>query len=555
MAKAAFNFFVLDNSLFRYIEPLCLVTFNDGRMDKQGVTMKAQSFLSGAFVLAAAGIVVKLLGAAYRIPFTRIVGSEGIGIYQMAYPIYTTLLALSTAGIPVALSYLIAESRAVGDQRRARQVFFVSLCFLLILGSIMAVGLYYISPFLAQRVLGDPRVYHSLIAVTPAVFVISIVSAFRGYFQGWQLMWPTAFSEVVEQVVRIITVLMAAYLLMPRGVEYAAAGAASGTFTGGCAALLLLVLVFIWFEKREMSGTAGRWRLGIRFTDVLRIIKRLFTYAVPISAGSLVLPLVQVIDTVIIPNRLQDIGFTIEQATSLYGQLSGMAGTVVYLPAAVTTSIAMSLVPHLSAAISRNDLREVHQKINTSLRITNMLCLPASAGIMVLATPIMELLFDDPSAGIITAWLAAAALFTGLQQTTAGALQGIGKTWVPVINLIAGCSVKILCNYYLTVIPGFGIKGAALGSVLGFFLVFLLNLISLSKLTGYRLRVGSLLIRPLLAVTIMVMAVLVIYAILIPMGNLIATGVSIIGGAVCYFAVLLITKEIKAYNLRFSIKR
>ena len=114
--------------------------------------MKAQSFLSGAFVLAAAGIVVKLLGAAYRIPFTRIVGSEGIGIYQMAYPIYTTLLALSTAGIPVALSYLIAESRAVGDQRRARQVFFVSLCFLLILGSIMAVGLYYISPFLAQRV-------------------------------------------------------------------------------------------------------------------------------------------------------------------------------------------------------------------------------------------------------------------------------------------------------------------------------------------------------------------------------------------------------------------
>ena len=126
---------------------------------------------------------------------------------------------------------------------------------------------------------------------------------------------------------------------------------------------------------------------------------------------------------------------------------------------------------------------------------------------------------------------------------------------MPVVNLIAGCFVKIICNYYLTVIPGFGIKGAALGSIFGFFLVFLLNLFALSWLTGYRLRIGSLLIRPLLAVTIMVMAVDAIYAILIPQGNLMATGVSIICGGVCYFAVLLITKEIKAYNLRFFIKK
>jgi stage V sporulation protein B len=517
--------------------------------------MKAQSFLGGALILTVSGVVVKLLGAAYRIPFTRIVGSEGIGLYQMAYPIYTTLLALSTAGIPVALSFLIAESRAIGDQRGARQVFFVSLSFLFILGGIMAVGLYCTSPFLAQRVLGDSRVYYSLVAVVPAVFVISVVSAFRGYFQGWQLMWPTAFSEVVEQVVRIITVLSAAWLLMPKGVEYAAAGAAFGTFTGGCAGLVLLVLIFLWFEKRGRSGMAERCPFTICFPDVVRIIKRLFAYALPISAGSLVLPLVQVIDTVIIPNRLQDIGFAIEQATSLYGQLSGMAGTVVYLPAAVTVSIAMSLVPHLAAAISRNNLREVRQRINTALRITILLCLPASAGVLVLATPIMVLLFDEPSAGMITAWLAPAALFTGLQQTTAGALQGIGKTWVPVVNLIAGCFVKIICNYYLTVIPGFGIKGAAMGSIFGFFLVFMLNLICLRLLTGYRPCIGGLLIRPLLAVTIMVMAVDAIYAILIPQGNLMATGVSIICGGVCYFAVLLITKEIKAYNLRFFIKR
>jgi stage V sporulation protein B len=135
--------------------------------------MKPESFLRGAMVLTIAGVVVKLLGAVYRIPFTRIAGSEGIGLYQMAYPIYVALLSLSTAGIPVALSFLIAERGAMGDRHGARQVFSVSLIFLFCLGGILAAGLFYISPFLAQRVLGDNRAYYSLIAVAPAVFIIS----------------------------------------------------------------------------------------------------------------------------------------------------------------------------------------------------------------------------------------------------------------------------------------------------------------------------------------------------------------------------------------------
>ncbi len=515
--------------------------------------MKPESFLRGAMVLTIAGIVVKLLGAVYRIPFTRIAGSEGIGLYQMAYPIYITLLAVSTAGIPVALSFLIAERGAAGDRHGARQVFSVSLIFLVCLGCLLSVGLFYISPVLAQRVLGDTRAYYSLIAVAPAVFVISVASAFRGYFQGWRLMWPTAISEVVEQVIRVGTVLLAARALMPHGVEFAAAGAAFGTFTGGCAGLCLLIFVYLWFKRQGSPVTAARHKSPLRFVEALRILKRLIAYAFPISAGSLVLPLVQVIDTVMIPNRLQTVGYTVQQATSQFGQLSGMAGTVVYLPAALTISIAMTLVPHLASAVSRNNRVEVNRRINTALRITFILCLPAAAGFMLLATPIMGLLFDDPSAGAVTAWLAPAALFTGLQQTTAGALQGIGNTWLPVVNLMAGCLVKILCNYHLTVIPGFGIKGAALGSTLGFLLVFLLNLFCLTCLTDYRFKIGFLL-RPLLAVTIMTMVIPAIYGIFGSLGNLMATGLTIACGAVCYFAVLLVTKEIRVYEMRYFFR-
>lgn len=516
--------------------------------------MKPESFLRGAIILTAAGIVVKLLGAVYRIPFTRIVGSEGIGIYQMAYPIYTTLLAISTAGIPVALSFLIAERGAAGDQRGAHQVFSVSLIFLFFLGGILSLGLYYISPYLAESVLGDSRTYYSLIAVAPAVFVISVASAFRGYFQGWKLMWPTAISEVVEQLIRVGTVLLATQALLHRGVEFAAAGAAFGSVTGGCAGLGFLILVFLWFKRQRRANARVRNEYPLRFGEALRILKRLIAYAFPISAGALVLPLVQVIDTIIIPNRLQAAGLTVQRATSEFGQLSGMAGTVVYLPATLTVSIAMTLVPHLASAISRNNRTEVNRRIDTALRITFILCLPAAAGLMFLATPIMELLFNDASAGAVTAWLAPAALFTGLQQTTAGALQGIGKTWFPVVNLMAGCAVKVLCNYYLTVIPGFGIKGAALGSTLGFCLVFLLNLFCLTFLTDYRLRI-SFLIRPFLAVTIMCMVIPTIYSMFSYLGSLMATGLTIVCAGACYFAVLFVTREIRVFNMRYFFKR
>ncbi len=510
--------------------------------------MKPESFLRGAAVLTVAGLIVKLLGAFYRIPFTRLVGSEGIGLYQMAYPIYTALLAVSTAGIPVAVSFMVAEKRAMGDYRGAWGVFSLSFVFLFFTGALMSLALLLISPYLAREVLGDTRAYYSLMAVAPAVFVISVTSAFRGYFQGCRLMWPTAISEVVEQVIRVATVLTAAWILIPRGVEYAAAGAAFGTCTGGCASLLFLLLVLMFIKRREVQTDRQPLQLG----EKIKILKKLILYAFPISAGSLVLPLAQVIDTVIIPQRLQAVGMTMQEATSQFGQLSGMAGTVVFLPAVFTVSIAMSLVPHLASY--RTNRTEINQRINSALRITIIICLPAATGLMMLAAPIMDLLFDDPGAGPVTAWLAPAALFTGLQQTTAGVLQGLGNTWLPVVNLLVGCLLKGICNYYLTVIPGLGIKGAALGSTLSFFVVFLLNLFSIIRLTHYRFPLGCLL-RPLLAVTIMVIIIPAAYNLLIPWGGLAAAGMTIICGAAVYFATLLVTGEIRVLKMRYFFRK
>jgi stage V sporulation protein B len=515
-----------------------------------------QSFLRGALILAMAGLVVKLLGAFYRIPFTRMVGSEGVGLYQMAYPIYITLIALSTSGVPIAISMLVAEKGARGDRFGARQIFLLALSFLFLFGLLLSFALYHSAHYLADSVLGDPRAYYPLVSIAPAILVISVASAFRGYFQGWQLMWPTALSEVVEQCIRVGTVLWAAYLLLPGGVEFAAGGAAFGAFTGGCGGLLALVCVFLWFEQifRRQLGPRGWSRVWSLFDGAGQLMKRLLLFALPVSAGSMVMPLLQTIDAVIIPHRLQVAGFSFHQATAMFGELSGMAGTLVYLPAIFSVSLAVSLVPNIASAVARGRTKEINERVATAVRITILFCLPAAVGLMVLATPLTTLLFADRRAGEITAWLAPTALFSGLQQTSSGILQGLGSTWSPVFNLLAGCLVKSLFNYYLTVVPGVGVRGAALGSCAGLLLAGLLNFWSLRAITGYR-GPSFCLPRPLLAATIMGAVILGLYHFLLPCGNLAATMGAMTGGMVCYTSVLLLTGELSVVGIRRLFRR
>lgn len=517
--------------------------------------MRPESFLKGAIVLTIAGIIVKILGAVYRIPFTRMVGSEGVGLYQMAYPIYLMLIALSTTGVPVAISLLVAEKAGLGDRTGMRKVFLFSLLLLFVWGVALSFGLFRSAPYLATNVLGDARAYYPLVCMAPAILVNSVASVLRGYFQGCRMMWPTALSEVIEQIFRVATVFWAAYMLLPRGVEFAAAGAAFGAFTGACGSLLVLWCIFLWLERSQVVKWSAlkKWA-RLELSEICDILKRLMAYALPVSTGSLVIPLVQVIDAVIIPNRLQAGGCTASNATSLFGQLSGMAGTLVFLPAVFTVSLASSLVPHIAAAHARGNRDEIRKRIETSVRMTVILCLPATAGIAVLATPFMDILFDDPAAGPVTAWLAPAAFFSGLQQVTTGALQGLGNTWLPVINLLVGCVVKVLCNYYLTVLPFFGVKGAALGSIFGFLTAAMLNFLALRVLFKYSCPFFCL-PRPVLAATIMGVVLPGIYSFFSFAGDTVAAGGAVIGGAAVYFAVLIMTKEIRICNLRHFIRR
>lgn len=512
--------------------------------------MKTSTFLKGAAILTAAGLISKLLGAVYRIPFFRVVGPEGMGLYQMAYPLYTMLLALSSAGIPVAVSKLVSENVVHRDMPGVARVFRVSLVFIATVSGITAILLYQSASYLADQILHDIRAYYSIAAIAPAVFFVGIMSVFRGYFQGFQEMVPTAVSQVIEQFTRVITVLAGAYIWLPRGVEFAAAAATFGAVTGSAAgvlflgALYLLKPYFSTIPKGNSGGFKGRSQ------GILRILRRIVVLALPISLGGLVMPVMQTLDALTVPGRLQLAGYTVHRATQLYGELTGGALTLINLPTVITISLAASLVPAISGSLERANYRDVQRQTASAMEITVLVCLPAAVGLAVLASPISDLLYDCPEAGLPLAFVAPAALLLGLHQTSAGILQGMGRTILPVLNLVLGAAVKFVCNYTLTAIPSIGIIGAALGTVFGFLASAYFNIFFIRRFNSWTPDYRSVLLRPALAATIMAVAVYFSYSQLkLCIGKDFATVGAILSGAAVYAGVLQATGAFRQLGL------
>ncbi|MFZ5945271.1 MAG: putative polysaccharide biosynthesis protein [Bacillota bacterium] len=512
--------------------------------------MEPKSFFKGALILSIAGIISKLLGAVYRIPFARLVGDEGVGLYQMAYPFYTMILAVSTAGIPLAISKMIAEREEKNNSNGIQRVFWLSMSLLLLTGTAASIALYVSADFIARNILQEPRAALSLKAIAPAILFTSAMSTLRGYFQGFQQMTPTALSQIFEQIVRVSTVFLAAFYLLPLGVEYAAAGATLGAATGGLAGLLLLWLIYFAFNKRRKKQQI---QLSIQNEETnTELVRQIVFLAVPISIGGLVLPLMQTMDTFLVPLRLQAAGFTSQEATGLYGQLSGMAGALINLPFIITTALAASLVPAVANSLASNRFSAVKGQFSSAMLLALIMVFPAAVGLMVLAEPICELLYNEPRAGVALAWLAPTVLAVGLYQTSTGTLQGLGKPMVPVVSLFIGALIKGGLTYILTAIPALGIKGAALGTVIGFFVAAVRNLYIVSKMITFQwFRINDHLIKPVFSVTVMGFTVIKVFEALMERGirEEVSTLAAVAVGGSIYFVVLILVGGIKAADI------
>jgi len=440
-----------------------------------------QAFLKGTMILTVSGIIVKIIGALNWVVLARIIGGDGIGLYQIGFPIYLMAITISSAGIPVAISLLISRKLAEKDYLGAQRIFHVTLVFLLCLGLLFSVSIIFGAKFLiAANLVRDHRAYYSIVALAPAVIFVALLAGFRGYFQGWQVMAPTACSEVVEQLARVITMIVFSYLLLPRGIAYAAGGASMGAGVGAILGLLTL-LYFYKQQNYKVRIKIQQNQISTPVESIVTILQKIIKIALPITLANLMLPIVANLDVLIVPTRLGVAGYSIEEATTLFGYLSGVAIPLINVATIFTAAMAVNLVPAISSSMVLGKVEDIRSKIRTAFKITIMITIPCCVGLYFLGEYVATIIYNAPQAAPIIKNISLGVIFLGLHQTSTGVLQGMGYTKIPVINMAVAAVCKIVLNWTLIARPTIGICGAAFATVADFGVAAVLNMFFIYK--------------------------------------------------------------------------
>ena len=507
---------------------------------------KAESFLKGTLILTVASFVVKVIGSLNWIFVSRILGGEGIGLYQMAFPIYFFAMSISQAGVPVAISIITAERVALKDVFGARRVFRISMTLMVFTGLLFSLLTYFGAGWLIEwQFIRDPRAYMAVVALSPTIFFVTLLASSRGYLQGWQRMTPTAVSQIVEQIFRVLTMVLFASLLLPMGLDYAAAGASLGAFAGAIGGLLVLVY-YHWKLDKDIEREYGpnlAPPLGEAPAPLGKIVRRIFSLALPVSAASIMLPIVSNLDLLIVPQRLEVAGYTVPQATELFGYLTGMAVPLVNLATILTASLAVSIVPAISEARALKDTQRVYNQTAAAVRISNFVCFPAFVVVFVLATPISTLIYNAPGAGPAVLVSSFSIVLLGLHQVSTAVLQGLGHPKIPMINMILAAAVKVALNWILTAIPWLGIMGAAWATAADMGVAAVINLYFIWRYIGYRMELLQL-FKTMAAAAFMAGAVYLFYSFVMSTlaVNAVATFGSVFVGVIVYVAALILVR-------------
>ncbi|WP_134214497.1 stage V sporulation protein B [Pelotomaculum propionicicum] len=506
-----------------------------------------QSFVYGALVLLLSGLFNRVLGFVYQIIMIRLIHPEGIGLFAMVYPVYVLALVLATAGVPVAISKLVAEEAALSNMRGAYRIFKACLAGLVISSSLVSVLCFLITPALLKYVFPNPKVYYIFLSLIPGVLIVALGSALKGFFQGMQQMTPSALTQSLEQLLRVVSGLFFARLLLPKGVEFAAVGASLGVVIGEMSGLLLIAFIFIRRRPRVSKKTSL-----YRAQPLKQICGRVSSLAVPVTLTRFISTLFLSIDAVLIPQRLQAGGLSLADATAAYGQFVGIAQSILFVPGIVTISLATALIPAVSDALALNNIRLVRSRCETSIRVTLLAGLPCVVIFLLLADELCGFIFGYAEAGASLKVLALGGIFLYLQQTTTGILQGMGEASRPFRNLVIASACKITGIFYLTGLPHLGIKGCAAAIASGYLIMACLNISDIYRLTGLKIKLAKVVLKPLTAAAVMAAAVYTFknyYGLTAQAGFLHIAG-CLLAGMITYLFLLLLNGSVDKNDVK-----
>lgn len=501
------------------------------------MTTKQKSFFKGALILTIAGVLGRMLGALYRIPFNRIVGEEGAALYGLSYSLYSLLFALSTAGIPLAVSKMVAVYEERGEHGESVRLLKAAFMMLAAIGIVVALFVFTQADWIARTVFNEPAAALSLRTLSPAMLFSCLMAVLRGYFQGHQQMVPTAISQILEQFFRVGVIFIALFLLAGQALPTIVAGASFGSAVGTIIGFTFLAIYFAHYYR---SNHPANIVTPEERESTAAMLKQLVIYAIPISIGALVLSITQFIDSTMDIGCLEASGMAHAEALVQYGYLASYAMPIINLLFIITSAISSSLVPTIANLYELKDGDGVQHNVRTSILLTVIIMLPAAAGLATLGTPICALLYNNAASGAALSYVAFAVVGIGVYQVSSGALQGLGHVYIPMASLIIGALLKIGLNYVLLTRAGADIRMAALATVIAFAVAALHNLYQVGRIVGWKwFSLKQLIIKPV--VSMLAMAACVTLVKLALGGSaFLATACGVVVGVIVYFAVLFV---------------
>ena len=524
------------------------------------------TFFGGAAILAVGIAIVKLIGALYKIPLGNILDDEGFGHFNNAYVIYNLLLMVSTAGLPVALSKSISEASTLGRRNQVHRIFNVALVTFFVLGTVSFVVMFALAQPLAD-LQGDGAAVQAVRAIAPACFFVCVLSTFRGYAQGHGNMVPTAVSQIIEALGKLVIGLALSWVLVRAGASSAdaAAGAIFGVTCGAGICLIYLIVEHI-HRRRSEPG---------RPTDVPEppgtILKRLLVIAVPITLCASVTPITSWLDTAQVQNILRDVmnaqpaqwyeaqklldPDVVDPVVAAYGAYQ-KAITIYNLPSSFMVAITASVIPAISACRARRDYQGAGRIAESSMRMGMLLALPAGVGLAVLSSPIMYLLYADSDHAIADPSmmiLGIASIFVCVMLVCNSVLQASGFVNLPIFIMIAGCAAKLIVNNFM--VRQMGAVGAAVGTLVCYVIVAVLELLLIKRVIPAPPRYTQVFAKPMVAAGVMGMAVWAAYGLVSRLfGNTLSTLIAIAAGVAVYAVLVVVLKAISREDLALMPK-
>ncbi|MBE6896716.1 MAG: polysaccharide biosynthesis protein [Ruminococcaceae bacterium] len=520
---------------------------------------KKQSVAYGALILSVSGFLVKLVGAIFKIPLTNLVGAAAMSYFSSAYSIYVFLLSIATSGLPTGIATMVSSSLALERYKDISKIMKIASVIFVTLGTVLAVlGFIFAMP-LAEG-MNSREAYWSVAAIMPAIICISVVSVFKGFFQGYRNMTPTALSNLIEAIVKLLAGYGIALILHNLGYpsEIVVGGAVLGVSVSTFAAMIFMVCRYVFRSKNYRISISGF--LNDTQTPTKKLTKDFLIISFPLIISSVTANLMSLVDAFVVMNRLKTY-LDVEHAKLLWGSYGNMALTIFNLPSFLITAIGISLIPAISAAYAKKDKLQIEKTAGEALKYSSILAFGSAFGLNAVSEPVLNLFFPADPAGVQAATpllqlISFALIAVGLTNITSAILQSVGKSYLPVISVAVGAGIKTLSTLILVSVPAVNVNGAPIATNIAYPVMLIMNIIFVYKNLGFLPKWIDVFVKPLVAGAVCWVAAkgfMFVFDLILP--QKIALFPAIICAILVYFVFLIIVKLVSFNEIRSFLSK